>query len=476
MGFPVMRPHLIQLASPIARSCRCAVIFALSWSSIALAAATSDPFSTQAMLPARHALHNGAPCSDTLPDRALDLFAVVSIALCNNPQTREVWANSLAQAAQLGVTQASYLPDLSVSVAGKQNSPGNRQRSLGLSLSYLLYDFGARAANLENARQALAAVNATQDSTVQTLFLSAIQAYYQTLATQAAFEAATISEQAAQQSFKVAEARYRAGSSTPADKLTARTAWSQATLNSLSAQGAMKIAQGNLSSLLGLDANQPVSLSANQDSLNLHDFEQNIAALIETARQHRPDLQAAQATLRAAQANADAARAADKPTITLTAAANRNNSAGINTHDSSLGVNLNVPLFSGYAPTYRIRVAEAQIETRKAQLERIRLQVALDVWTAYQNLTTATEALRTTADLLDSATQSERVALGRYQAGAGIMLDVLNAQTALAAARQQRIQAGLNWNVSRATLAQAMGNLDAGALQPDRDNRQPTTP
>lgn len=435
------------------------------------------------MLPAKPALHNGAPCSDTLPDRALDLFAVVSIALCNNPQTREAWANSRVQAAQLGVTQASYLPDLSASVAGKQNSPGNRQRSLGLSLSYLLYDFGARAANLESARQTLAAVNATQDSTVQTLFLSAVQAYYQTRATQAAFEAATISEQAAQQSFKVAEARYRAGSATPADKLTARTAWSQATLNSLSAQGAMKIAQGNLSNLLGLDANQPVSLSANQDSLNpvsdsrnLHDFEQNIAALIETARQHRPDLQAAQATLRAAQANADAARAADKPTIALTAAANRNNSAGINTHDSSLGVSLNVPLFSGYAPTYRIRVAEAQIETRKAQLERIRLQVALDVWIAYQNLTTATEALRTTADLLDSATQSERVALGRYQAGAGIMLDVLNAQTALAAARQQRIQAGLNWNVSRATLAQAMGNLDAGALQPDRDNRQPTTP
>ena len=54
------------------------------------------------------------------------------------------------------------------------------------------------------------------------------------------------------------------------------------------------------------------------------------------------------------------------------------------------------------------------METQTAQLERLRLQVALDVWTAYQNLTTATQSLRTTADLLNSAEQSERVALGRY--------------------------------------------------------------
>jgi outer membrane protein TolC len=45
------------------------------------------------------------------------------------------------------------------------------------------------------------------------------------------------------------------------------------------------------------------------------------------------------------------------------------------------------------------------------------------------------------------------------------MLDVLNAQSALASARQQRIQSMLNWNTSRAALAQSMGNLDANLLQ-----------
>lgn len=439
----------------------------------ALAAETADPFSTAAKLPVSPSLQqDGAPCSDATADRMLDLPAVVRMALCNNPQTREVWANSLAQAAQVGVVQAGYLPTVSASVAGNRISPGNNQRSAGLTLSYLLYDFGARAANLENARHTLAAVAATQDATVQNVFLAAVQAYYQTQATRAALAAASVSEHAAEQSFAAAEARYRAGSATPADKFAAKSAWSQATLNRITAAGAAKIAQGNLANLLGLDANLTLLLPASRDfgsdaqtgGQRLADFEQDVAGLIEQARSRRPDLRAAEATLKAAEAGADAARAAGRPTISLTASANQINSAGVSTRGSTLGVSLSVPLFTGFAPTYRVRAAEAQIETRKAQLERIRLQVALDVWTAWQNLATATQNLRTTADLLDAATQSERVATGRYKAGAGIMLDVLNAQNTLASARQQRIQATFNWNINRAVLAQAMGSLDEGLL------------
>ncbi len=440
-----------------------------------IASETADPFSTEARPSSKTVLQSDNSCANARVDQALDLSAVIHLALCNNPQTREIWANARGQAAQVGIAQAAYLPGINASISDNRNTPGNNQRSVNLNLSYLLYDFGARAANLESTRQTLLSVSATQDSTVQTLFLAAVQAYYQTRATQATFEAASISEQAAQASFAAAEARYRAGSATPADKLTAQTAYSQATLNRITSQGAMKIAQGNLANLLGLDANMSVMLVTggqhNEKSAKetFKNVDQNIAMLIATARQNRPDLQAAEATLKAAEATAEAARAADKPTISMTATSNQSNSAGINTQGSSVGVNLSVPLFSGYAPTYRIRAAEAQIESRKAQQERLRLQVALDVWTAYQNLATATQNLHTTADLLNSAGQSERVALGRYKAGAGIMLDLLNAQTTLASARQQRIQAELNWNISRATLAQAMGSMDGGLLQQDSD-------
>jgi outer membrane protein TolC len=122
-------------------------------------------------------------------------------------------------------------------------------------------------------------------------------------------------------------------------------------------------------------------------------------------------------------------------------------------------------LFTGFDRSYRVRSAEAQVEVRAAQRDRLRNQVALDVWRAYQSLTTATQSLTTAADLVASAEQSERVALGRYKAGVGTVLDLLTAQSALAAARLQRIQAQLDWQVYRATLAQSVGVLDYSLLQ-----------
>jgi TolC family type I secretion outer membrane protein len=439
------------------------------WSSLASAEETSDPFGTEKALSLKPALRLGGavgdPCAEGVPTGALNLLEVVNLALCNNPQTREVWASSRAQAAQVGVSQSSYLPGANLSASGNRTSPGTGQRSYGLTLSYLLYDFGTRAAGVENARQLLDAANATQDSTVQAVFLQAVQSFYQTQAAQAALEAALESERAAKESFSAAGARYAAGSATPADKLQAQTAYSQATLNQITASGNLNNAKGTLANMLGLDANQNIVLAAANTAAVPASFDRDVAALIEEARLHRPDLHAAAAQVKAAQANVDAVRASGKPSVSLTASTNQTSSAGLTTSGASFGVNLSVPLFAGFAPTYRIRAAEAQVEAQTAQLERLRLQVALDVWTAYQNLTTATQSLRTTADLLNSAEQSERVALGRYKAGVGSILDVLNAQSALAGARQQRIQSTFNWNINRAALARAMGNLDDSLLQ-----------
>jgi len=439
----------------------------------AFAGETSDPFGTGSMLPPRPALRmedaGGDPCAAQPLDHALNLQEVVNLALCNNPQTRVVWANSLVQAAQVGVSKAAYLPGVSLNAADNHTSgsaPGVDQRSsVGVTFSYLLYDFGSRSANLENSRQLLAAANATQDSTVQSVFLAAVQDYYQAQATSAALNSALESESAAKESFDAAEARYNAGSATPADKLQAQTAYSQATLNRITADGNLRNAQGTLANMIGLDANRSVSLIPANTVAIPENFEGDISALIEQARRHRPDLQAAAAQVKAAEAGADAARAAGRPTISLTASSNRYNYSGINSNSSLVGINLSVPLFTGFSTTYRVRSAEAQLDARNAQLEQVHLQVALDVWTAYQNLTTATQSLRTTAVLLDSAQQSAQVALGRYKAGVGSILDVLNAQSALASARLQRIQSTFNWNISRATLAQAMGSLDAGLLQ-----------
>jgi outer membrane protein TolC len=65
----------------------------------------------------------------------------------------------------------------------------------------------------------------------------------------------------------------------------------------------------------------------------------------------------------------------------------------------------------------------------------------------------------TSADLLASATQSETVARARYKEGVGSIVDLLIAQSALATARAQDVQARWQWRTSLAQLAHDTGAL-----------------
>lgn len=416
------------------------------------------------------------PCKAVAEAEALGVADVVELALCGNPQTREMWANARYQEAQVAISQAAYLPTVSgtASLSRAMNdragvvSPADT-KSAALMLSYLIYDFGGRSATLENARQLLAAAVATQDGTVQSLFLSAVQAFYQVQAAQAVLASAKEAERSNQESLKAATLRSTVGSGAPADRLQAQTAYSQAVYNRIQAEGGVRSAQGNLANVIGRDANRPIRLIATEIIELPVDFERDVDALISQARERRPDLLAAQAQVSAAQANVEAARAADRPSLTFGASGtNSRSDVLVPGNAMNLSLNLNVPLYSGYAATNRIRAAQAQVETKRAQRDSLQRQVALDVWNAYQNLQTASQSVRSSADLVNSAEQSERVASARYQAGLGSLLDVLVAQSALASARQQRVQATYNWNIYRVTLAQAMGSLDAKLLSASR--------
>ena len=445
----------------------------------AWAGSLDDPLATAELQPLKPsprllARVGEAPCATTLPDTPLTAVDAVDLMLCNHPQTREVWAAARAQAAQVGVARAGWLPTLSGSAGTTrfdyQNSAYTRD-SAAITLSWLLYDFGQRSASVESAQQLLGAAAATQDVTVQTLFLNALQAYYAAQATRAAVASALQAERSAQESFQAAAARYQVGVATPADRLQAQTALSQATLNRIKAEGEARNALGTLANALGFAAQQRIVLADLPAVPATAAFQKEVDGLIAEAQARRPDLRAAEAQLKAAEASVELARAQGRPTISLGAGPTWQESAGVTQQGGSIGLTLNVPIFSGFETTYRVRSAAAQAEVRAAQRDRLRSQVALDVWKAYQSLTTATQSLKTSADLVASAEQSERVALGRYKAGVGTILDVLSAQSALASARLQRIQAQLDWNVYRATLAQSVGALDYTLLQGAAEGR-----
>ncbi|MDZ4141290.1 MAG: TolC family protein [Methylotenera sp.] len=450
---------------------------------------SDDPLKTRALTPP--AIPDGyldgaydTVCTASHYDDALTLAAVAEAALCNNPQTREAYANARVQAAQVGIAKSAYLFSVNDNVSGSLNraSPEQPNRSNPFSnfnnnivASYLLYDFGNRDANLENAHQLLQAASATQNSIVQSVLLNAIQAYYLVQAGIAALDAAHETERASEESFKAAEARYKAGLATPSDKLQAQTLFAQNTLTRITAEGTLKTAYGTLANVMGLAANQPLKLISGNSTLPQQNIDQDINTLIEQAHTRRPDLMASEAQLKAAQASIAASRAAAKPTVSLSVSNNFQDGSNLSSsNNSALGVTVSIPIFDGYGPSYRIRSAEAIAEVRSAQRDQLRLQISLDVWRAYQNLRTANESISAATVLLSSAEESSRVTLGRYKAGVGNIIDNLNAQGALATARQQKIQANLNWNIARATLAQSIGGLDNAMVQllPENRNQQ----
>lgn len=399
----------------------------------------------------------------------LALADVIDLALCNNAQTRSLWASAKVQAAQVGISTAAYLPTLSaqgnvsrnVSQAGDLPGESATSSSVILSANYLLYDFGNRSATLESAKQLLIAVNATRDATLQTTYLNVVQAYYALLSARSSVQAYQAAEASAQESLAAAVARYQAGVATPVDKLQAQTTLSQATLNRITAQGNERNAQGTLANMMGFDATQPYTLQPVPEMTPDPATEQDIGKLIADARHKRPDLAAAESQIKAAEAQLEATRASGMPTINLGAMAGVTGVSGLpDTRSGSIGVTFNVPLFSGFKTTYQARAAEAQVEGKVAERDRLANQIALDVWMAYQGLLTSSQALRSADDLVTAAEQSEKMILGRYKAGVGNILDTLSAQSALATAHQQRVSALYNFLTSRFALAQAIGQLD----------------
>ncbi|WP_404822483.1 TolC family protein [Burkholderia metallica] len=420
-------------------------------------------------------------------DRPLALEDAILQAICSHPQLSRTWADARAATAEVGVSKAAYLPTLNATAGIERDNVNttytggfsNGQRSTSrygmLSLSWVLFDFGKRGANLDRARALLRAANATHDDALQSVFYNAAQAFYALRDAQAALEAAQAVEHAAQESLAEASARHAGGAGTLGDALQAQTTYRKALLDRVSAEGDLQNAIGTLATTLGVDADTPLRIADAEPSPDRDEFTRGVASLIAEAKRDHPKLVAARAKLEAARDQIRTVRAQSLPTISLTGSLSRNNPSYQqqpslfqlqSSHGNSIGIQISIPLFEGFASGYRIAEAKAQADAQEADVRNTELQVSLDVWKSYQSLQTDTANLDNSQHLLDTALHSLDIARGRYKAGVGTFTDLLNAQSALADARRQRVLAVSKWRTARLKLAESLGRLglwnDAG--------------
>src|SRR4051794_15997431 len=189
-----------------------------------------------------------APTAPVVPPSGspLPLAQAIDIALANNPDTRTAWLQARAAEFAVGSARSAYFPEVDV-LASATRSRGAAEHSAGttaiapsLAINYLLFDFGGREAQVEQARQTLAAANFDNNAVMQDVVLRVQQQYYALLDAKALLDAqqSTLKERHA--NLDAAEARHNAGVATVADVLQARTALSQAELINETIEGNLR--------------------------------------------------------------------------------------------------------------------------------------------------------------------------------------------------------------------------------------------
>jgi outer membrane protein TolC len=226
---------------------------------------------------------------------------------------------------------------------------------------------------------------------------------------------------------------------------------------------------------MGLPANVPYDIEVLPDSTVPLGIIDSVDTLIARAVRERPDLAAQRALAEQARARVSVARSQALPSLSVGGTASQTYfvhnpptltpPAG-NSYNATL--TLSIPIFSGWSQIYNVKAASAAADAAALRAHGFEQQVVYQVFNGYYALRTSTQQVRTSRDLLASATESEQVALGRYKAGAGSLLDLLTAQAALASARAQAIQVRFAWNTSLAQLAHDVGILGLDGTSPLR--------
>ena len=417
------------------------------------------------------------------PSTPLTLAELTDSALRNNPSTREAWAAANAQAAALGIAEAEYYPALDANVLltrGKTSinstsgvTSGSTQTRLipSITLSYVLFDFGGRAANKQAVKYELIAANLKQNRALQDVVSGVEQAYYQLLAATQTIAAAEETLKSVQLSVDVVNARRTAGLATIGEVYQAETVLAQARLQLRRAQGEESKLKGALCNAMGLPINTVLELAPLAEKLPTPQVRLTIDQYLDQAKAARPDLVSAEAQARAARENISAASAQGYPSLELAISAgktynNVQDDFNNGSSNNSIGLNLRVPLFHGFRTTHTIRQAQARAAQLDAARDRAALQVELEVWQAYFDLDTAGAAIDGAHALLRSASQSREVAQERYKAGVGNLPDLLLAQANEANARMEVIQSEMGWHANLSRLNNAVGMFSSELVEP----------
>lgn len=250
----------------------------------------------------------------------------------------------------------------------------------------------------------------------------------------------------------LAEARLKGGLGLPYDLVRAQTAYSEAIYGLTAARNTAARARVALAQLLGIDPRTPLEpAQTGEPALNL-----GLPEAVQQAVAKRPEMLAAQAGLDAARLALSAARTTNAPAVVGSVGVQqRGDSLLPDTNVLTAAVTVTWNAFDAGYTQGKVREAESNVTAAEATIESTRLQVTAEVSGAYLDLRTAEQKLVTAAAQVGNAQEALRLAEGRYRAGVGVFIDVLDAQNALDVANTNVVNAATAVDLARVAYARA---------------------
>lgn len=412
-----------------------------------------------------------------VPSQELNLPQVIELGLCRNPQTASSYLAYESARLTKNMGYADYLPSVNIGASAslpyRNEQWGDWSYGASLSASYLIFDFGKRLSDLNQAAASWRATGFDYDETVQNYVYGIIGSYYALLNANADVESAEMLRDVAQSARDMAQKKFRAGSVAKADVLKADTTLASRELDLERAKNNREIAKGTLLNRLSFPADQDIKIADMPSEIGTPQETQTLDDLFAQAQKTRPDLLRATANKDAAWHRRNSVFLSNLPSISASGSVSWNDTpsetfgAGNDKISGSIGIRASMPLFAGFANLYNARAAQVNYERALEQERSAQDNATLDIYTAYHNYKTAQTVLKQTDSLLTSATESERVTANMYKVGRATMLDWQTAQSELVSAQKQNNAAKYDLFTKRAAVALAVGEIKAALEQED---------
>ena len=399
------------------------------------------------------------------------LQMLVETALKNNKDLKQTILDVASLKAQYRVQDAARYPGLDASGsfartrtsdaytgAGKVYS-NEDLATVGIT-SYELDLFGRVKSLSDQALESYLASDETRRSAVISLVAQVASAYMTLITNQELLELSQDTVKAYQKTLNLVETRYKAGYS---DALT--LAQSKTALHSARATVAQyKLAVAQEKNTLRQLVGAPVKWEG-QDRLPTEDGKMLSELKVGSNSKlilHRPDILAAEHTLKSENANIGAARAAFFPSISLTANAGTMSSSMSNLFSSDSGYWTFAPSVS--LPIFDWGSNSANLDTAKIEKQSSIIAYQAAIETGFKEVSDALvgqeyymEEWKAQKANLQANEDYYKLAQMRYQKGNDSYIDLLDAQRSLFSARESELSAHLNLLTSRIDLFKALG-------------------